>query len=199
MADGITDFSSLTAAELASAKARIDPILSPIDYDKVRGEIARRNLRRRTKLLPIMLRVLGTYLLLGGLVALGTFISLLSRCPKNAAPIAVLSVALMLAVVITCAGALLITKRRLGIYFGIIALSFQVVSFSTGTLGFAFVPLYAAQLSWAGGDLGFHLFTGPRFNFHYMTAAPPNIAVDVVAIYGLILLARACRVPRRAR
>ena len=198
--DGSTNFSSLSEAELRRAKVRIDPTLTPIDYENVRTEIARRKAKRRKRLLPITLRVLGGYLLIGGVVTFSTFVVNLGqayRAPALAALMVILT-ALALALLAVSAGALLVARKRLGVFLAMPALLLQLVAFSIGKLSYEFVPLYALRLLWSGTSTGFYFFTGPRFNFRYTVAGVPGFAIDLIALYGLIVLIRAFRAGRRA-
>jgi hypothetical protein len=90
--DGEADFRRLSNEELARAKANADPVLNPLDWENVRKEFRRRNAKRRVKLTPIMIRVVGWYLLVG--CAVGSFVLFGAASTLNALVVATCTVAL---------------------------------------------------------------------------------------------------------
>jgi hypothetical protein len=191
--DGTAEFRHLSDEDLAKAKAAIDPALNPLDWDNVREEQKRRKVKRRTKLVPIMTRVVGWYLLIG--CVLGLFATHRTATAANALFVSVVVAVLLLW---GAAGALLIAKKRLGQVLGIVALVFQLPFISLSNLAYHFRPFYEVLVGVLDSDLQIRFATGPEILVRPSGGSSTSLAIDLVAAYGLVILLRAIRGASRA-
>lgn len=190
--DGTADFRRLSDEDLARAKAAVDPALNPLDWENVRVEAKRRKARRRTRLLPIMIRVVGWYLLLGS--AIGLLSVLRVATAANAIFISLVVAVLLLW---SAAGVLLLAKRRLGNALGIVALAFQLPVIDVIGLAYHFRPFYGVVVGLLNSNIQVFLDTGTEILYRPVGGSSTSLAIDVVAAYGLIILLRfMCRANR---
>ena len=186
--DGEADFRRLSNEELARAKANADPVLNPLDWENVRKEFRRRSAKRRVKLTPIMIRVVGWYLLLG--CAIGSFVLFAAASTLNALFVAACAVALAIWGV---GGALLIARKRLGLWVGIGALLFQLPTIQLEKLAYHFKPIYGVGVGLIGSSPDIQLYWGTHFSVREAGSGGTVIAIDLVAAYGIVVLLRGMR------
>jgi uncharacterized membrane protein len=191
--DGTAEFRRLSDEDLARAKAAIDPALNPVDWDNVREEQKRRKAKRRTKLIPIMTRVVGWYLLIGCVI--GLFAALRTAAAANALFVSVVAAVLLLW---GAAGALLIAKKRAGQVLGIAALLFQLPFISVSNLAYHFRPFYEVLVGVLDSDLQIRFATGTEILVRPSSSPATSLAIDLVAAYGIVILLRAIRRASRA-
>lgn len=188
--DGTTDFSALSDADLARAKALSDGVLNPRDYENVRLELARRRRQRSLARRPVVLRVLGGLLLLAALANLLTLRFLFLPPARILFPFTLLPVLLWAA-----AGAALLLGKRVGVTLAMVALGFQLVSFAAGGIDYSFSPLLGARLMWSEGQMLVNLRAGPHGYLRFGQDVPFRIGLDLVAAAGLLFLVRCRRAP----
>jgi hypothetical protein len=190
--DGSTDYSRFSNAALSEALVKADPALNPLDWGNVRAEIQSRKKRRRLKMLPIMERVVGWYLLLGALVGLAAaktvFASWSVSLPAVALPLLLWLVA----------GGCLLKRLRVGRLLGVLALGFQLLSVSFGLFEYRFSPLYGLGISWMNSDIIIRYNLGTVAYLRIGNAVPASVTVDMVAAYGMIILLRSISRARRS-
>ena len=186
--DGEADFRRLSNEELARAKANADPVLNPLDWENVRKEYRRRSAKRRVKLTPIMIRVVGWYLLAG--CAVGAFALFGAASTLSALFVAAWTVALAIWGV---GGALLIARKRLGLWAGVGALALQLPTIQLESLAYHFKPIYGLGFGLIGSSLDIQLYWGTHFLVRQAGSGGRVIAVDLVAAYGIVILLRGMR------
>jgi hypothetical protein len=191
--DGTADFRRLSDKDLALAKAKVDPALNPLDWENVRLEAKRRKAKRREKLLPLMTRVVGWYLLLGGVI--GLFAVQRVATTDSAIFFSLVAVVLLLWGV---AGILLIAKRRPGYVAGVVALAFQLPVIDVTGFAYHFRPFYGVVVGLLDSKIGFVLDTGTAILFRLNGSPTSSFAMDLVAAYGIVVLLRAIRRASRA-
>jgi hypothetical protein len=191
--DGTADFRRLSDEDLAKAKASADPALNPLDWENVRVEVKRRKVKRREKLLPIMARVVGWYLLLSS--AIGLFAAQKAATAANAVFFTLVAAVLLLWGV---AGVFLVAKRRLGYLLGVAALSFQLPVIEVTGFAYHFRPFYAVVVGLLDSKIQFFLDTGTQILFRLNGGPAISLAMDMVAAYGIVTLLRARRRANRA-
>lgn len=191
--DGTAEFRRLSDKDLARAKAAVDPALNPLDWDNVREEVKRRKAKRSTKLLPIMTRVVGWYLLIG--CTIGLLAVLRAVTAANALFFSVAAAVLLLW---GAAGALLIAKRRPGQVLGIAALMFQLPVINVGNLAYHFRPFYEVVVGLLESDIQIRFATGTEILFRMVGGSATSLAIDLVAAYGIVILLRSIRRANRA-
>jgi hypothetical protein len=190
--DGSTDYSRYSNAALSDALARSNPALNPLDWSNVRAEIQRRKLRRRLKMLPIMERVVGWYLLLGALVGL-----VAAKTAFVSWPISLPAITLPL-LLWMAAGGCLLKRLRIGRPLGLLALGFQLLSASFGSFEYRFSPLYGLGISLMNSDIIIRYNLGTEAYLRIGNAVPASVTADIVAAYGMIILTRSLFRARRA-
>lgn len=191
--DGTADFRRLSDEELATAKATVDPALSPLDWENVRSEMNRRKVRRREKLLPIMTRVVAWYLLLGS--AIGLFALQKSASAANAVFFSLVTAVLLLW---ATAGALILTKKRPGYILGVVALAFQMPVIDVSGFAYHFRPFYGVVVGLIDAQIQLQLGTGTEVLFRPTGGPSMSFAMDLVAAYGMVTLLRFMRRANRA-
>lgn len=191
--DGSTDFSRLSESALSDARAKVDPALYPLDWEAVRVEVRRRKRRRRARMLPIMERVVGWYLLLGAVVGLASTTAHFPSWTSIFFPAIALPLLLWGA-----SGVLLIRRVRMGRVLGLVALGFQVLSISYGLLDYHFSPIYSLAIAWTNSDIRILFHLGPDAHLRIGRAVPVSVAIDLVAAYGMAILLRSLTRARRA-
>jgi len=191
--DGTADFRRLSDEDLAKAKATVDPALNPLDWENVRSEAKRRKVKRREKLLPIMSRVVGWYLLLGS--AIGLFAVQKVATIANAVFFALAAAVLLLWGI---AGVLLVAKKRLGYLLGVGALAFQLPVIDVPGFAYHFRPFYGVVVGLLDSKIQFFLDTGTEILFRLNGGPAISLAMDIVAAYGIATLLRAMRRANRA-
>lgn len=190
--DGDTDFRRLSNEELARAKANADPALNPLDWENVRKELKRRGAKRRVKRTPIMVRVVGWYLLAGCAVGI---LALFGAAPTLSARfIAACTFALAIWGV---GGALLIARKRLGLWVGFGALALQLPTIQLDRVAYYFKPIYGIGVGLVGSGLDIQLQWGTRFLFRLAGSGGTVITIDLVAVYGIVVLLRGMRLANR--
>jgi hypothetical protein len=186
--DGEADFRRLSNEELARAKANADPVLNPLDWENVRKEFKRRGAKRRVKLTPIMVRVVGWYLLAG--CAIGAFVLFGAASTLNALFVAACTVALA---VWGIGGALLIARKRLGLWVGIGALALQLPTIQLAKVAYHFKPIYGIGAGLIDSSLDFQLYWGTHFLVRIDGSGGTVATIDLVAVYGITILLRSMR------
>ena len=196
--DGTTDYSKLSDKELDRARVVVDYELNPVDHTNIRSEIKRRKLKRQTKRLPIMLRVVGGFFALGAGLALTEFIPLLTA-QTYTVEVTLLVSALGLMISITaCAGIFLLLKKAWAPKLGVVAAVLQLVAFSFSSVSYQFIPLYAIRVFLRGSHFGIELLGGPEVGLYFGSGFPVSLSFDLVSGYALLVLIRSIRKSRRA-
>lgn len=191
--DGSTDFSRLSEAALGDALARVDPALNPLDWEAARVEARRRKLRRRSRMLPVMERVVGWYLLLGALVGLANTAAHFPSWTSIILPAISLPLLLWGA-----SGVLLLRRIRFGRVLGLVALGFQLLSVSYGVMDYHFSPVYSLAIAWINSNVVILFHLGPEAYLRIGKVVPVSVAIDLVPAYGMVILWRSIARSHRA-
>ena len=139
-------------------------------------------------MLPVMERVLGWYLLLGaasGFAGIGAILPsrIVILFPVFAVPLLLWG----------AAGICVLRRVRTGRLIGMFALAFQLLSFSAGVVDYHFSPIYSFTLGWISSDVNLGFRLGPEMHLRIGKAVPFRLAIDLVALYGMIILWRSMR------
>jgi hypothetical protein len=190
--DGTANYRRLSDEDLAKAKAAADPVLNPLDWENVRLEAKRRKVKRREKLLPIMTRVVGWYLLLGCVIGLFAV-----QKVATAGSAVFLLLAAGVLIMWGIAGVLLLAKWRAGRLLGVIALAFQLPVIDVTAFSYHFRPFYGVVVGLLDSNIQFLLNTGTKIALRPNGGPASSLAVDLVAGYGIVILLRSMRRAKR--
>jgi hypothetical protein len=194
--DGTREFSNLSDAELASAKVRVDASLTPSDHERLLLELRRRSERRANARRPIVLKVIGTALVLGAVLGIFGVRGVFAMQPGGVRvlfPIMIFPLALWVV-----AGALLLRAMPEGVWLGIAALSLQLLSFAIGNVSYVFSPLASVKVAWIAGDIHLAASALPVGHLRMGSVASTQFAVDLLAAIGLGFLIKSLRSRPRA-
>src|SRR5262245_34160138 len=179
--DGTTDYSQFSDAELNDARVRVDFVLRPLDHENLRIENKSRKDRRKRKLLPIMLKVAGVHLALGGGAAFFTMLPHLFKTAFIPLLVVLFVAYLVISATSLMAGVLLLTKIRAAPYLGAIAALLQVLQIVTDGFRYQFNPLYAVLAYWHNGEVGFTIQSGLNTDIAVGQFSDAHFGIDLVS------------------
>jgi hypothetical protein len=204
--DGDIDYSMFTRAQLTEALTRIDRARYPKNLSNLLTTLAASPIDpsdpSQKRSLVRWDRICGWYSILATAAVVVTSLISTFTAPKPLTVSGNLSVRILLALVplivvpiaiLTLSGAAgiaLVRERRCGRILGIAAFGTQLVALTIPGISYSYVPLIAFQAFYSGGTFGLTASLGPDLVIRTGSSEPIYVAVDVVAIVGILVLAK---------
>jgi hypothetical protein len=140
-----------------------------------------------------MTRVIGWYLLAGCALGFASVFKVAMTATSVFVPLTTVPLVLW-----GVAGAFLLAKKPIGRWLAMAALVFQLPTFDIGAISYHFSPIYGIVIGQVDSRFVVQFDLGVNMWLQLADGSTYALAIDLVAVYGIVILLRAIRSASRA-